>query len=60
MNLYPSQGTIRQPDSRYSFQLPPAAWAVGFAEIAPDANSRTGRNDLNLGDPPDKFKLHWL
>ena len=60
MNLYHSQCTVRQPDSRDSFQLPPAAWTVGLAEIAPDANPGTGRNDLNLGNPPNKFKLHWL
>jgi hypothetical protein len=49
MKLYHSQCTVRQPDSRNSFQLPPAAWTVGLAEIAPDANLGTGRNDLNLG-----------
>ncbi len=60
MMLYPSQSTVRQPDSSDSFQLPPAAWTVGFAEVTPDADSGTGRNDLNLGDPPDEFKFHWL
>jgi hypothetical protein len=60
MNLYPSQCTVRQLDSRYTFQLPPAAWAVDFAEVASDADSGTGRNDLKLSDLPDEFKLHRL
>ncbi len=58
MNLYRSQSTVQQPDRRYSFQLSPAAWTVGFTEVTPDEDPRTGRNDLNLGDPPDEFKLH--
>ena len=60
MHLYPSQSTVRQPDRRYSFQLPPAAWTISFAEVTPDADSGTGCNNLNLGDPPDEFKFHWL
>jgi hypothetical protein len=60
MKLYLPQNTVRQPDSSDSLQLPPVAWTVGFAEIPPDADPGTGRNSLNVGDPPDKFKFHWL
>ena len=60
MKLYPPQNTVRQPDSRDSFHFPPAAWTVGFVKITPDADSGTDRDDLNLGDPPDNLKFHWL
>lgn len=60
MKLNLPQNTVRQPDSSDSFQLPPAAWTVGFAEVTPGADPGTDRNDLNLGDPSNKLKLHWL
>jgi hypothetical protein len=60
MKLDLPQNTVRQPDIRDSLQLPPAAWTVGFSEITPDADSGTGCNNLNLEDPPDKLKFHWL
>jgi len=58
MKLYLPQNTVRQPDSRDSFQFPPAAWTVSFVEITPDTDPGTARDDLNLGDPPDKLKFH--
>ena len=60
MKLYLPQNTVRQPDSSDSLQLPPATWTVGFAEVTPDADPGTGRNNLNLDDPPDKLNFHWL
>jgi hypothetical protein len=60
MKLDLPQNTVRQPDSRDFFQLPTAARTVGFAEVTPDADPGIGRNNLNLGDAPDKLKFHWL
>jgi hypothetical protein len=60
MKLYLSQNTVRQPDSGYAFQFPPVACAIGFTEVTPNADSRAGRNDLNLGDPSYKLKFHYL
>ena len=60
MKLYLPQNTVRQLDSSDSLQLPPAAWTVGLAEVTPDSDPGTGRDNLNLGDPPDKLKFHRL
>lgn len=42
MKLHLPQNTVRQPDSRDSFQLSPAAWTVGLAEITPDGGHWLG------------------
>lgn len=60
MKFYFSQNTVRQPDSGYAFQFPPVTRAVGFTKVVPDADSGTGRNDLNLSDPSNNFKFHCL
>lgn len=60
VNLYLSQGTVRQPDRSNSFQLPPAALTIGFSKVAPDMDPRTWRNDRNVGDLPDDLKLYEL
>ena len=49
---------VGEADSRLSFNLPPASFAVALAQQGQDANLCANRNGLNLGDFSDDLKVH--